>query len=476
MLCVTGRDESALVTSTMHDLIAVLDVGKTNAKLSLVDAATGSPIRVVHRANAPADSLAMRQLDVAGIEHWFLEQLRDCPERGRITALVPVAHGAACVLVDDHGLVIAAPDYEDTCFRKTASEYDRERDPFAATLSPRLPDGLNLGAQLHFLETCHPQVFARAARIFPLPQYWAWRFSGVAASEVSSLGAHSDLWCPMRNEFSSLARRRGWDKLFPPLRPATAMLGLLDDRIAALTGLSADCQVFCGVHDSNASWLAHLREVRRGAKLTVISSGTWIIAMTSSGDLARLCEDRDMLANVDVFSSPVATARFMGGREYAAIAGPEHAAPFIADLERVMAAGSMALPSFAEAGGPFQGRTGRIVGDGNRELAPGERAALASAYVALVTDVLLDLLGESDTIVIDGPFAGNPLYAGILKTLRPGANISISNLASGAAAGALALVLGESKPTTSVADRPVTALPVAGLIEYRDAWRSLVES
>jgi sugar (pentulose or hexulose) kinase len=461
------------VTSTMHDLIAVLDVGKTNAKFCLVDSASGTLVRVVQRANSPTESLSMRQLDVAGMEHWFLEQLRDCPERERIAALVPVAHGAACVLIDEHGHAIAAPDYEDTCFRKTASEYDRERSPFAETLSPRLPDGLNLGAQLYFLESRRPQIFARAARIFLLPQYWAWRFSGVAASEVSSFGAHSDLWCPVRNEFSSLARRRGWDKLFPPLQPATAMLGLIDDRIAALTGLSTRCQVFCGVHDSNASWLAHRRDIRNGAALTVISSGTWIIAMTSNGDLFRLREARDMLANVDVFSSPVATARFMGGREYAAIAGPENATPSITDLEHVIAADVMALPSFAEAGGPFQGRVGRIVAEG--KLSPGERAALASLYVALVTDVMLDLLGASATIVIDGPFAINPLYAGILKTFRPGAAISISNLDSGAAAGALALVLGETALTASVADRPVTALPIARIVEYRDAWRAIVE-
>ena len=461
------------MTSTTHDLIAVLDVGKTNAKFCLLDAASGTLVRVVQRANSPTESLSMRQLDVAGIEHWFLSQLRDCPERERITALVPVAHGAACVLVDDHGHVIAAPDYEDTCFRKTASEYDRERAPFAETLSPRLPDGQNLGAQLYFLETRHSQVFDRAARIFLLPQYWAWRFSGVAASEVSSLGAHSDLWCAVRNEFSSLARRRGWDKLFPPMRPATAMLGLIDHRTAALTGLSADCQVFCGVHDSNASWLAHRRDVRNGAALSVISSGTWIIAMTSNGDLSRLREDRDMLANVDVFSSPVATARFMGGREYAAIAGPENAAPSIRDLEHVIAARAMALPSFAEAGGPFAGRVGRVVAEW--KLSPSERVALASLYVALVTDVMLDLLGASATIVIDGPFASNPLYAGILKTFRPRASISTSNLASGAAAGALALVLGETAPTASVADRLVTALPVAELIEYRHTWRAIVE-
>ena len=458
---------------TRHDLIAVLDVGKTNTKLCLVDASTGTPIRLVQRRNSPVDAGPLRQLDVAGMEQWFLQQLRDCPERGRITALVPVAHGAACVLVDAHDQVVAAPDYEDTCFRESAADYDRERDPFAETLSPRLPDGLNLGAQLHFLETRHPRDFTRATRIFLLPQYWAWRFCGVAASEVSSFGAHTDLWCPVRREFSALARRHRWDQLFPAVHAATDMLGTLDANIVSLAGLSANCQVFCGVHDSNASWLSHLREVRDSAPLTLISSGTWIIAMTSGDNLAGLREDRDMLANVDVFSSPVATARFMGGREYAMIAGLDPVTPTVADLGRVVTAGTMALPCFVEAGGPFPGRTGRIVGD--RQLSPGEMAALASVYVALVTDVLLDLLGESDTIVIDGPFARNPLFAGILQALRPMATVSISHPASGAAAGALALVLGDAMPAQPARDQPVETLQVAGLVAYRDAWRALVQ-
>jgi sugar (pentulose or hexulose) kinase len=462
------------VTIDGHDLIAVLDVGKTNTKLCLVDAATGALTHLVQRENSPVEAWSIRQLDIAGMERWFLDQLRNCPGRGRITALVPVAHGAACVLVDDHGQVIAAPDYEQTCFRETAAEYDCERDPFSATLSPRLPDGLNLGAQLHYLETRHPDLFARAARVFLLPQYWAWRFCGVAASEVSSLGAHSDLWRAAGGEFSTIARRHGWDKLFPIVRPAADRLGSLLEDIVAITGVSANCQVYCGVHDSNASWLAHLREIRLGTALTVISSGTWIIAMKSGGDLGRLREDRDMLANVDVFASPVATARFMGGREYATVAGSEHATPTVADLNQVITAGAMALPSFTETGGPFPRRKGSIVGDAG--LSPGERAALASVYVALVTDVLLDLLGESDTIVIDGPFARNPLYAGLLQALRPAATVSISNVASGAAAGALALVLGEAAPTGPVTDRRVTAVPVGGLIKYREAWRTLVQT
>jgi L-fuculokinase len=58
----------------------------------------------------------------------------------------------------------------------------------------------------------------------------------------------------------------------------------------------------------------------------------------------------DTLANVDVEGRPVATARFMGGREYAAIAGaPGNPDP--ASLARVIASGAMALPCFAGQGG-----------------------------------------------------------------------------------------------------------------------------
>lgn len=455
----------------MQDLIAVFDVGKTNTKLNLIRAADGEMLRSVQRTNQPVRDLGINQLDLAGMERWLLESLRGLPEKQRITAIVPVGHGAACALLDATGKLLAAPDYEDPCFRESAADYDSERDAYSETRSPRLPDGQNLGAQLFFLETFRPEVFGRVAHIQLLPQYWAWRLCGVMAAEVSSLGAHSDLWQPLRGEFSRLARRRGWSKLFPPLRVAGDLLGPLRQDIAAFTGLTETCQVACGLHDSNASWLWHLSKVRAGADLTVISSGTWVIAMKSRADLERLRETRDMLANVDVFGAPVATARFMGGREYAAImAGRSMTTPTAEDLRRVVAQGAMALPAFAEAGGPFHGRAGRmVVAEG---LADGAWAALATAYVALVTDVILELLGDSDNIVVDGPLAQNPLFAPLLKTLRPDASVFVSSIASGASAGALVLIRGGATAAADSAERPVAPLEIEGLTAYRAAWRA----
>ncbi|MFA6311347.1 MAG: hypothetical protein WCV99_13920 [Sterolibacterium sp.] len=455
----------------MQDLIAVFDVGKTNTKLNLIRAADGETVRSVQRTNRSVRDLGISQLDLADMERWLLESLRDLPEKQRITAIVPVGHGAACALLDSAGQLLAAPDYEDPCFRESAADYGRERDAFAETRSPRLPDGQNLGAQLFFLETRRPETFGRVAHILLLPQYWAWRLSGVMAAEVSSLGAHSDLWQPLQGEFSRLARRRGWNRLFPPKRAASDLLGPLRQEIAAVTGLPETCQAACGLHDSNASWLWHLSKVRAGADLTVISSGTWVIAMKSRADLERLLEARDMLANVDVFGAPVATARFMGGREYAAImTGRAMATPTVEDLRNVVAQGAMALPAFAEGGGPFHGRAGRMVAA--EGLADGAWAALATAYVALVTDVILELLGDSDKILVDGPLAQNPLFAPLLKTLRPDASVFVSSITSGATAGALVLILGDVTAAADSAERPVEPLEIEGLEAYRVAWRA----
>ena len=51
----------------------------------------------------------------------------------------------------------------------------------------------------------------------PYPQYWAWRLSGTKAAEVTSFGAHTDLWNPRAATFSGLAETEGWARLVPPM-------------------------------------------------------------------------------------------------------------------------------------------------------------------------------------------------------------------------------------------------------------------
>ena len=453
--------------STATALIAVFDVGKTNAKLTLVDPALGQEIWSVRRANEVVQGSAGHELDVVAIEAWLFESLRSAPESGRIAAIVPIAHGAAAVLVDHAGEVLAAPDYEDPCFDEVSAEYLPLRDNYSLTFSPSLPLGLNLGRQLFYLQTQRAELFKRAAHLLLYPQYWSWRLTGVMAAEVTSLGTHTDLWRPHEQAYSSLARKQGWARMMPPQRSATERLGKIKASVAAATGLDASCEVSCGSHDSNASYLRFLMDREREA-FTVVSSGTWTIVMANRGDLRRLIEQRDMLANVNAFGAPVATARYMGGREYEAIARSAVEPTMDAVIE-VLSLGAIALPSFASAG-PFSGRQGRL--EGVDALNGVQRAALATLYSALMTAVLIESLGAAGEIFVDGPLARNPLFSRLLAACVPVGTVRTYSEGGGARVAAHLAGLPSPAP---VAPQSVVPLRPPGLLEYQANWRHRLE-
>jgi L-fuculokinase len=141
----------------------------------------------------------------------------------------------------------------------------------------------------------------------------------------------------------------------------------------------------------------------------------------------------------DALGEPIPTARFMGGREYPVIAGEDAPTPTLENLEAVLTAGAMAWPSFAAAGGRFQGRVGRpeCASRGHRRDQWGQ--ALAILYCALVADVSLDLLGSCGPIIVEGPFADNPLFGSLLAMFRPTQLVSLSQDRAGTVGGALAL-------------------------------------
>jgi sugar (pentulose or hexulose) kinase len=450
-----------------RDLFAVVDVGKTNAKLVIADLNDGHVIWTAEHRNRIVPGPPYKQLDIASIQAWLTETMAMVPDKARIATIVPVAHGCGAVPLDVADQPLPACDYEDPDVELIKGDYEREQDPFAATLTPDLPLGLNLGRQIYYVEAKLPELFKRFDSILPLPQYWAWVLSGMKSSEVTSLGAHSGLWRPKERRFSDLARRHGWDKRFPPRREAGEVLGTLRADLAARTGWQADTKVLCGIHDSNCSYLNHMLARPVDADFAVVSTGTWVIILASGVDPSRLDPTRDMLGNVDAFGKPVATARFMGGREYGMLAGEDAPKPDAAALVRVVEKGAMALPNFTTGGGPFMGRAGEVIG--GEGLSPVEKAAMATAYIALMTDVMLDLLGTKGEIIVEGSFSTNPLFAPILATLRPAQRISVSDDRAGTVGGARLLALGMK--TSEAKTTAVAALAGIDLQAYRRLWQ-----
>jgi len=283
------------------------------------------------------------------------------------------------------------------------------------------------------------------------------------------LGCHSDLWAPVKRRPSSLAAKLDLPRLTPPFRRAWDRLGPVKPEVAAQTGLDPDTGALCGVHDSNASLLPHLAS--RKPPFTIVSTGTWVVLMAVGLGVDGLNAADDMLANVDVEGRPIACARFMGGREYGEIVGAAKGGADAAGLARVIALGAMALPSFAPQGGPFASRKGQIQG----EVAQDDRPALATLYVALMSDLMLMRLGaDVGDLIVEGSFATNFAYCGLLAALRPRQRVFSGGDAAGTARGAALLAQWPARNLDVAQQRPIEALSIAGLAAYRAAWSDAV--
>jgi sugar (pentulose or hexulose) kinase len=182
-----------------------------------------------------------------------------------------------------------------------------------------------------------------------------------------------------------------------------------------------------------------------------------------------------MLANVTVDGDPVATIRFMGGREYDVISGPSHAIVTKEAVAAVIARGQMAEPSFA-AGGPFPGAPGRLVGP--QPETDIERAAIATLYVAAMMATSLDLVQSTNDIILDGGLAHNTALCATLAALRPAQPLYRNIDAAGTAKGAAALAFRELglKHVFSLDVERVEPWDLPGLAAYYASWSANAEA
>ena len=185
-------------------------------------------------------------------------------------------------------------------------------------------------------------------------------------------------------------------------------------------------QVHCGLHDSNAALLAARAFPEIGGReATVLSTGTWLIAMRSAAepvDVSRLPEHRDCLVNVDAAGQPVPSARFMGGREIELLTGtaaaridiPADQAALLAAVPAALVPGQLPLPTFAAGCGPFGQAAGQWTSPPVDE---GARRAAIALYAALVADVALSLIGTRERLLVEGRFAGAEVFVRALACL-----------------------------------------------------------
>ena len=461
--------------------VAIVDLGKTNAKVALVDTDRAEELAVRSAPVSPRADGPYPHLDVRALWEAIADGLSALAAEGPVDAVGVCAHGATVALLDAEGdLAVPVLDYEHDGPDELADEYDRLRPAFEESGSPRLPGGLNVGAQLLWQERRFPEAFARTASIVTWPQYWAHRLCGEPCCELSSLGAHTDLLDVGAMRPSSLAVARGWDRLLAPVRRPGERLGGVTEAVARATGLAPGTPVHVGIHDSNASLVPHLLAGER--PMSVVSTGTWTIAMALGGRDVRLDPARDTLVNVDAFGRAVPSARFMGGRERELLsrsgsgAGADPARAREA-LGRVLERDARVLPGAVAGCGPWPGRTAPEWSVDEASLDDEEHAVAIGLALGLVAATCLELIGADGPTVLEGPMARDAAATAILRAAT-GRSVRSGGGATGTAVGA-AMTIAASPKVEATEANPATiagreAATDEALARYVRRWRAAI--
>jgi sugar (pentulose or hexulose) kinase len=452
-------------------IIGIIDIGKTNAKFAVVDVRSRTELAVHSMPNIGLDTGPFPHFDIESIWEFLKQSIRILNREHAIDAFSVTSHGASAALVDGDGhLTLPVLDYEYCGPDDLAVEYNKIRPDYSTSFSPRLPSGLNLGAQLFWQQKKFPHEFNATSWIISYPQYWSFLLTGIAATEITSIGCHTDLWDFRTNEYSSLVNKLDWRSKFPPMRKANEILGPVDSGLARKLGLKDDIPVYCGIHDSNASLLPHL--LQQEAAFSVVSTGTWIIVCSPGGDLAKLDESRDCLANIDLFGNSVASARFMGGREFSLATKDEDVFPSAADIDHVLAENIMLYPSLEAGTGPFPDAKAWW-SHGKETLSAEILYVVVSYYLALMTAECLGLTGAQGDVIVEGPFAGNKHYLAMLAAISNQPVRADSTNKTGTSIGAALLANLGAKTLASDNQKPVSIGPdnSSSYQEYIAKWR-----
>ncbi|PWE54202.1 carbohydrate kinase [Metarhizobium album] len=463
--------------------VAVIDIGKTNVKVNAVTT-DGHVLETLSSTNPVLPGPPWRHHDLDALRDWVFASIAALAARHRLDTIVCSGHGSGGVLVnedpgDGSGAALPMIDYEQPLPPGLDQAYAPLSGSFFDRGSATMLGATHQARQLFWMQRAEPQTVAAARWFLGIPQYWAWLLTGNAVSESSFLGAQSHLWNVVEQRWAPIVTQLGWQRLMPPFAKAWETVGLLRPEIARRLGLAETARVLAGAHDSSLNFYRY--QAAGLSDVAVVSTGTWIVGFSDRTPVARLDEHRGMTCNSDVCGKPLGGVLTMGGREFVAIAGADAPdGPVLRHaVERLIAQGTFALPSFGSDDGLFPGSAGRGTMFGPPPADAMERKALALIYCALLTTECLDALGDCRTVVLDGSFLRDPLYAALVAGLLPDRHVFFNRKGYGVASGAA--LLAEHAERTAPApidlDKPEPLTTLTSLLPtYSARWRSLIQN
>ncbi len=491
-----------------NEAVAVLDIGKTNKKVSLFS--RDFEVLAAERASIPPrDHNGIEVEDTPSILSWFKQNLASLSRHAAIRGIAVTTHGATFVLLDETG-ALAHPVISYTWPGGSVIQdefYETFGSPLELHRRTGTPDigFVNMAKVLFYVKTRMPEVWTRCRHGLFYGPYFGYELTGVRGLEPTFPGNHTYFWDFTKTSWSSVGRALEADRLFGErLQKSWDVLGPIRPEWAQETGVPADCQVTLGIHDSNANYLPYLAQEHTDFLLN--STGTWCVLMRPSNTvhLTDAEIEAKVFFNQDAFARPVRTSLTTSGMDYDAYREFTDAKDE-GDLDaarRVIRERSLfVVPGVLPDARAFPGETPRVVRgdkvyplddlrrDGGKpfsELGQDYYAAL-DLGLALATKRMLGHcgIGSETTVFIEGGFAKNRTYCQALAALCPTQKFRLTRAREGTSFGAAltgwmaadGLSLEEAGRRFTIESDPVVAEDLGDVTAYEAAFdRKLAET
>ena len=425
------------------NIYIIFDIGKTNKKCllfdennQLIEEQQEVYAEIKDEDGFPCDDLA--RLTEGVLSNW--QKLKN-DDRFEVKGVNFTAYGASFVYLDKNNQPVAPlynylkplPDeLSQQFYNSIEQQFNQIKEAFAATTCSPTMGLLNSGLQLYFLKYAKPHIYEKIETALHLPQYLSFLISGKKYSDFTSIGCHTALWDFTKNDYHDWVKIEGIDKKLAPITTHAIATELPDGTLVGV-----------GLHDSSSALLPYSAE--QSEPFMLISTGTWCINLNSFNQTPLSIEQfsKDCLSYMTPQGKMTKASRVFFGREhdYQVERIAKHfkvEKDFYKTIQYVhQNAKTDFIPACMEGTGPFPEKIERVWDIGVYLTAD-------EAYIALMRglmDILKVSIGLIDnavpTFFIDGGFARNAIFMGMLKNDFPHRNIKTLDVPQATALGAL---------------------------------------
>lgn len=295
-------------------VILIFDIGKTNKKVLLFDEQYNIILEESQQFAEIKDEDGFPCEDVHALTNWVKQKLAEILLRKdvEVKAINFSAYGASFVHLGNTNKPLTPlynylKPYPEKIKQQFYNTFGNESLIAKQTASPVL-GSLNSGMQLYRLKYEQSEIFKQIKHSLHLPQYLSFIITQQAASDITSIGCHTQLWDLQKNNYHNWVDKEEINKKFAPIYNSDKTFSAIYNDKQITAGI--------GLHDSSAALIPYLKLFHE--PFVLISTGTWCISLNPFNDsiLTDYELDNDCLCYLSYQGTPVKASRLFAGYEH----------------------------------------------------------------------------------------------------------------------------------------------------------------